>query len=68
MGLVNRVVAPENLASTAKEFALALSTDVAPRAVRVMRRQLWEAPCQSLGEAITLINAEMVKSLRSEDV
>ena len=33
-----------------------------------MKRQLWEAPCPSLGEAITLANAEMVKSLRREDV
>lgn len=67
MGLVNRVVAPEELASAAKEFALALSTDVSPRSVRVMKRQLWEAPYQSLGEAIALANAEMVTSLRSED-
>ena len=32
-----------------------------------MKRQLWEAPYQSLGEAVTLANAEMVESLRSED-
>lgn len=67
MGLVNRVVAPEVLAATAKEFALALSRDVSPRSVRVMKQQLWDAPYQSLGEAITLANAEMVKSLRSDD-
>ena len=28
--------------------------------VQVMKRQLWEAPYQSLGEAITRANAEMV--------
>lgn len=32
-----------------------------------MKRQLWKAPYQSLGEAITLANAEMLSSLRSED-
>ncbi|WP_114969277.1 enoyl-CoA hydratase [Rhodoferax ferrireducens] len=67
MGLVNRVVAPESLAASANELALALATEVSPRSVRVMKRQLWEAPYQSLGEAITLANAEMVTSLRSED-
>lgn len=67
MGLVNRVVAPEALAVAAKELALTLGTDVSPRSVRVMKRQLWEAPYQSLGEAIALANAEMVESLRSED-
>lgn len=67
MGLVNRVVAPEALAAAAKELALTLGTDVSPRSVRVMKRQLWEAPYQSLGEAIALANAEMVESLRSED-
>lgn len=32
-----------------------------------MKRQLWEAPYQSLGEAVALANAEMVESIRSED-
>lgn len=67
MGLVHRVVAPEDLASTAQALALSLATEVSPRSVRVMKQQLWEAPYQSLGEAIALANAEMVSSLRSED-
>jgi enoyl-CoA hydratase/carnithine racemase len=32
-----------------------------------MKRQLWEAPYQTLGEAIELTNTEMVASLQSED-
>jgi enoyl-CoA hydratase/carnithine racemase len=48
-------------------LALSWSTDVSPRSVRVMKRQLWEAPNQSLGEVIALANAEMVTSLRSDD-
>lgn len=67
MGLVHRVVAPEDLASAAQALALGLATEVSPRSVRVMKQQLWEAPSQSLGEAIALANAEMVSSLRSED-
>jgi enoyl-CoA hydratase/carnithine racemase len=32
-----------------------------------MKRQLWEAPYQSLGEAVTLANSEMFTSLQSAD-
>ena len=48
-------------------LARTLATEVSPRSVRVMKRQLWEAPYQSLGEAVTLANAEIITSLQSED-
>ena len=32
-----------------------------------MKRQLWEAPFQSLGDAVALANAEMFTSIQSED-
>jgi enoyl-CoA hydratase/carnithine racemase len=32
-----------------------------------MKRQLWEAPHQSLAEAVALANREMVDSIKSED-
>jgi enoyl-CoA hydratase/carnithine racemase len=67
MGLVNRVVAGDELLSSVQSLAQALSTEVSPRSVGVMKRQMWEAPYQSLGEAVALANAEMVTSLRSED-
>jgi enoyl-CoA hydratase/carnithine racemase len=67
MGLVHRVVPAEQLMTDALALAEALATEVSPRSVRVMKRQLWEAPYQSLGEAVTLANAEMVSSLQSED-
>lgn len=67
MGLVNRVVPAGELASQAQALALTLSSEVSPRSVRVMKRQIWEAPYQSLGDAVTLANAEMVESIRSED-
>ncbi|MDM0065464.1 enoyl-CoA hydratase [Variovorax sp. J31P207] len=67
MGLVNRVVPADRLLAEAQALAKTLSVDVSPRSVRVMKRQLWEAPYQSLGEAVTLANAEMVESIRSED-
>lgn len=67
MGLVQRVVAPEALLPESLELARALSTDVSPRSVAVMKRQLWEAPYQSLVEAVSLANAEMFISLQSDD-
>ncbi|WP_418316164.1 enoyl-CoA hydratase [Piscinibacter sakaiensis] len=67
MGLVQRVVAPEALLAEAMELARALATEVSPRSVRVMKRQLWEAPYQSLGEAVALANTEMFSSLQSDD-
>ena len=67
MGLVREVVPPGELMPNAMALARTLSTDVSPRSVRVMKRQLWEAPYQSLGEAVTLANSEMFTSLQSED-
>lgn len=67
MGLVNRVVAADELLPQALALARALSTEVSPRSVGVMKRQLWEAPYQGLGEAVALANAEMFASLQSED-
>jgi enoyl-CoA hydratase/carnithine racemase len=32
-----------------------------------MKRQIWEAPYQTLGGAVALANAEMIESIRSED-
>jgi enoyl-CoA hydratase/carnithine racemase len=67
MGLVREVVPPGELLPNAMALARTLATDVSPRSVRVMKRQLWEAPYQSLGEAVTLANSEMFTSLQSED-
>jgi enoyl-CoA hydratase/carnithine racemase len=67
MGLVREVVPPGDLLPSVMALARTLATEVSPRSVRVMKRQLWEAPYQSLGEAVTLANSEMFTSLQSED-
>ena len=67
MGLVHKVVSADELVPQAMALAATLTADVSPRSVRVMKRQLWEAPFQSLGEAVALANAEMFTSLQSED-
>jgi enoyl-CoA hydratase/carnithine racemase len=67
MGLVNEVVAADDLAGHTREFARRLATEVSPRSLRVMKRQLWAAPFQNLAEAVRLANDEMVLSLTSDD-
>lgn len=67
IGLVHRVLPAESLMEAALTLARQLSDEVSPRSVRVMKQQLWEAPFQTLGDAIAQANAEMVLSLQSED-
>lgn len=67
IGLIHRVVPAGNLMESAQQLAHLLGNDVSPRSVRIMKQQLWEAPYQTLGEAVAQANAEMVLSLQSED-
>lgn len=67
MGLVQRVVNPDSLLADAMTLAIALSEEVSPRSVHVMKKQLWEAPFQTLGEAVLLANHEMFHSIQSDD-
>jgi enoyl-CoA hydratase/carnithine racemase len=67
IGLVNRVVPADLILQEALALASVLSTEVSPRSVSVMKRQVWESPYQCLGDAVALANAEMFASLQSED-
>lgn len=67
MGLVNRLMKPEALLEETRAYALDLADNVSPRSIRVIKRQLWEAPYQTLGEAVMSANQEMFDSIQSED-
>lgn len=67
MGLVNRLIKPEALLDEARAYARDLADNVSPRSIKVMKRQLWESPYQSLGEAVMSANHEMFLSIQSED-
>lgn len=67
MGFVSRVLPPDDLLPSAQAWARMLSRTVSPRSVRVMKRQLWESPFQTLSEALVLANDEMFRSIQSED-
>lgn len=67
MGLVSRVLPPSELLPHTLSYAQELSEMVSPRSISVMKRQLREAPFQTLAEATTLANNEMWSSIQSED-
>jgi enoyl-CoA hydratase/carnithine racemase len=67
MGLVNKLCDPQALASEAAAYAADLARTVSPRSVRIMKRQLWEAHFQTLGQAVALANEEMFHSIGSND-
>ncbi|MGP1614785.1 MAG: enoyl-CoA hydratase [Pollutimonas bauzanensis] len=67
IGLVNRVTEPEALLEETLAYARDLAGNVSPRSIRIMKRQLWEAPYQTLGQAIADANQEMFLSIQSAD-
>jgi enoyl-CoA hydratase/carnithine racemase len=67
IGLVNRVSPLPKLMDDVRAYAKELSEDVSPRSMEVMKRQLWNVPFETLGEAIAIANHEMKGSFVSED-
>ena len=67
LGIVNRVVPAAELAGVTYDYARDLAHNVSPRSMRVIKRQLYEVPFQSLAEATIDANREMAASVRSED-
>lgn len=67
LGLVSRVFpAPEFMAGV-MAYATMLATEVSPRSLREMKREIWAAQFQSLGEAIDAADADMAGSFASDD-
>lgn len=67
IGLVNRVFPAPTLMEGVHAYCAELVEYVSPRSMRVMKRQLWETPFQSLKEATEIGNREMAQSFLSED-
>lgn len=67
MGLVNRVVPHEMLMPTVRDVATELATKCSPRAMRVMKRQLYADLFTDLAAAIEEADTEMVASFGTED-
>lgn len=67
MGLVNKIYAPEKLAEATYAYVHDLVDNVSPRSMRVIKRQQYDVPFQTLAEATIDANREMSQSVLSED-
>ncbi|MGH9664206.1 MAG: enoyl-CoA hydratase [Bryobacteraceae bacterium] len=67
MGLANRVLPQEGFVEAVRAYAAELATQVSPRSLRVIKRQVYEAMFLSLEEAFAVSEGEMFESLRCED-
>ncbi len=67
MGLVNRVIPHGDFEAEVMAYATMLAREVSPRSLREMKREIWNAQFQGLGEAIESANADMAGSFISED-
>lgn len=67
MGLVNKIYAPETLVQATYAYVRDLVDNVSPRSMRVIKRQLYEVPFQTLAEATIDANREMSESVKSDD-
>jgi enoyl-CoA hydratase/carnithine racemase len=67
LGLVSRVVPAASFEADVLGWAKALANDVSPLSLREMKRELWNAMTQPLGEAIDAASADMPASFRSDD-
>lgn len=66
MGLA-RLLPAEGFAEAAHEVAVELAQQSSPRSMAIIKRQVWDAQFQPLGEAVEIANLEMLKSFGSED-
>jgi enoyl-CoA hydratase/carnithine racemase len=67
IGLVNQVYPHNVFPDKVGEYARDLASGVSPRSMRVIKRQVYDAMFQSLGEAFDVSDREMLASLQTED-
>lgn len=67
LGLVNRVFPAATFEAEVDAYARMLATEVSPRSMREMKREIWNGLFQALGEAIDAANADMPASFVSDD-
>jgi enoyl-CoA hydratase/carnithine racemase len=67
MGLANQVYPHDVFQEKVREYATELASNVSPRSLRVIKRQVYDAMFQTLGEAFDISEREMLASLQCED-
>lgn len=67
MGLANQVYPQDVFQEKVRDYAAELASNVSPRSLRVIKRQVYDAMFQPLGEAFEIAEREMLASLQCED-
>jgi enoyl-CoA hydratase/carnithine racemase len=67
VGLVNKVYPAEKLSAETYAYAREMAIWCSPRAMRAIKQQAYEAPFQTLHEAVMMANQDMVVSNGSAD-
>ena len=67
MGLVTRVIPLADFESEVMAYAKTMAREVSPRSLGEMKREVWNAMFQGLGEAIEAANGDMAASFVSAD-
>jgi enoyl-CoA hydratase/carnithine racemase len=67
MGLVNQVFPQDVFHEKVREYAVDLASNVSPRSLRVIKRQVYEAMFLTLAESFEISEREMLESLRCDD-
>jgi enoyl-CoA hydratase/carnithine racemase len=67
MGLANQVYPHDLFQEKVRDYAAELASNVSPRSLRVIKRQVYDAMFQPLGEAFEIAEREMLASLQCED-
>ncbi len=67
LGLVNRAEPAETLLASVRTYARMLASEVSPRSLAVMKRQIHAAQQQSFAQALALAGEEMTRSFKSAD-
>jgi len=67
MGLVNRVIPLATFEAEVMMYAKTMAREVSPRSLKEMKREVWAAQFQDLGDAIESANQDMAASFASAD-
>jgi enoyl-CoA hydratase/carnithine racemase len=67
LGLVNRALPQDELMPFVEDLAAHLATQVSPRSVAVMKRQIRESYFQSYADSLAVADTEMEKSFATHD-
>ena len=67
MGLVEFSVPPEQFVEFTRNYVLEMSNQVSPRSVRVLKKEMWNVPFQTLAESLREARIDLNESMVSED-